>query len=203
VRVCVRRTDSTQLKSPKRDKEADMPRVLIPLAQGFEELEAVTVIDILRRAGLEVVTAGLDPGPVRASRGVVLVPDTQLDQVITERFDMIVLPGGREGAKRLQEDARILDLLRRTAKRGDYIAAICAAPRVLAEAGLLEERRATSFPGILDGIEGIKLSRDPVVQDGMIVTSRGPGTAMDFALELVRLLLGEAARANVEAPLQR
>jgi len=180
-----------------------MPRVLVPLAEGCEELEAVTIIDILRRAGIDVVTAGLTPGPVRASRGVTLVPDTLLDHVLAQDFDMIVLPGGKGGAERLAADPRIRDLLVRAADKGDYIAAICAAPRVLAEAGLLEERRATSFPGILDDIEGITLSRDPVVQDGMIVTSRGPGTAMDFALELVRLLLGEAARANVEAPLQR
>jgi len=184
-------------------EETTMPRVLVPLAEGCEELEAVTIIDILRRAGIDVVTAGLTPGPVRASRGVTLVPDTLLDHVLAQDFDMIVLPGGKGGAERLAADPRIRDLLVRAADKGDYIAAICAAPRVLAEAGLLEERRATSFPGILDDIEGITLSRDPVVQDGMIVTSRGPGTAMDFALELVRLLLGEAARANVEAPLQR
>ena len=180
-----------------------MPRVLVPLAEGCEELEAVTIIDILRRAGIDVVTAGLTPGPVRASRGVTLVPDTLLDTVLSSDFDMIVLPGGKGGAERLAADPRVRDLLMKAAEDGNYLAAICAAPRVLAEAGLLAGRRATSFPGILDDIQGIKLSRDPVVRDGTIVTSRGPGTAMDFALELVRLLLGEAARADVEAPLQR
>jgi len=190
-------------RAVENDEETTMPRVLVPLAEGCEELEAVTIIDILRRAGIDVVTAGLTPGPVRASRGVTLVPDTLLDHVLAQDFDMIVLPGGRGGADRLALDPRVRELLVRTAERGRYIAAICAAPRVLAEAGLLAGRRATAFPGILDDIQGIELSRDPVVRDGTMVTSRGPGTAMDFALELVRLLLGDAARAAVETPLQR
>jgi 4-methyl-5(b-hydroxyethyl)-thiazole monophosphate biosynthesis len=180
-----------------------MPRVLVPLAQGCEEIEAVTIIDILRRADIEVVTAGLVPGTVEASRGVKLVPDTELDAVMTEEFDMIVLPGGRGGAERLALDPRILKLLVRAAEGGRYTAAICAAPRVLAEAGLLTGRRATAFPGILDDMNGLELTREPVVTDGKIVTSRGPGTAMDFALELIRLLLGDEARAKVESPLQR
>jgi protein deglycase len=180
-----------------------MPRVLVPLAEGCEELEAVTIIDILRRAGILVVTAGLVAGPVRASRGVTLVPDTELDEVLTQAFDMIVLPGGKGGADRLAADMRVRDLLIKAARAGRYTAAICAAPRVLAEAGLLAGRHATSFPGILDDMPGITLSRDSVVQDGTIITSRGPGTAMDFALELVRLLLGDAARGQVEASLQR
>ena len=180
-----------------------MPRVLVPLAQGCEELEAVTVIDILRRAGVDVVTAGLIPGPVRASRGVVLVPDTLLDAVGNDPFDMIVLPGGKEGAERLGEDSRVRDLLRRMAAEGRYVAAICAAPGVLAKAGLLDGRQATAFPGILDRVPGLTPSAEAVVRDGTIVTSRGPGTALDFALELVRLLKGDAVKAEVEAPLQR
>ncbi|HET9234209.1 MAG TPA: DJ-1 family glyoxalase III [Candidatus Eisenbacteria bacterium] len=180
-----------------------MPRVLVPLAQGCEELEAVTVIDILRRAGVEVVTVGLTPGPVRASRGVVILPDSILDAVLAESFDMIVLPGGKEGAERLGADTRIRDLLRRMAAEGRYVAAICAAPAVLAKAGLLDGRRATAFPGILDRVTELTSSAEAVVRDGTIVTSRGPGTALDFALELVRLLQGDAVKAAVEAPLQR
>ena len=180
-----------------------MPRVLVPLAQGCEELEAVTVIDILRRAAIEVVVAGLEPGPVLASRGVRLIPDALLDAVVTDVFDMIVLPGGREGAQRLGDDARIGDLIRRSASEGRYVAAICAAPGVLARAGLLEGRRATAFPGVLDELPGLTKSADAVVRDGTIVTSRGPGTALDFALELVRLLRGDAVKTEVEAPLYR
>ncbi len=180
-----------------------MVRVLVPLAEGCEELEAVTVIDLLRRAGIEVVVAGLAEGAVKASRGVVLVPDVTLDAVLEENFEMIVLPGGAGGAARLEADARLRRLLRRQADSGRYIAAICAAPKVLAEAGLLSGRRVTSFPGFLDQVEGVNYETTAVVVDGQVVTSRGPGTALDFALNLIALLLGERVASEVEAPLQR
>ena len=181
------------------------PSVLVPLAQGCEELEAVTVIDLLRRAGITVTSAGLDARPVTASRGTVLVPDTTLDQVLHQEFDMIVLPGGQPGADHLRDDARVQQLLKRQAAADRYVAAICAAPRALAQAGLLDGRRATSFPGSLEGcpVENLRYLTDPVVVDGKIVTSRGPGTAMDFALTLIELLSGRDAREQVEKPLQR
>lgn len=182
-----------------------MPRVLVPLAPGFEELEAVTVVDLLRRAGVEVVTAGLADGPVRASRGVVVVPDTTLDRIADDDFDMIVLPGGLPGADHLNADPRIHRILRRTAAAGGYAAAICAAPKVLAGAGLLDGRKATGYPGVLDrlNLPRTELLQRAVVTDGRIVTSRGPGTAMDFALELIERLLGKTKRDEVEAPLVR
>ena len=182
-----------------------MARVLIPLAQGCEELEAVTVIDLLRRAGIEVVTAGLEEGPVTCSRGVVLVPDTTLDAVLEDDFDMMVLPGGLPGADHLNQDPRIIRLLRQLAERGKYAAAICAAPKVLASAGLLQGRRATSYPGVLDALELPDTIRrdDPVVVDERVITSRGPGTAMDFALELIEKLAGREQRDAVESALVR
>ena len=182
-----------------------MARVLVPLAQGCEELEAVTVIDLLRRAGIEVITAGLDAQPVRAARGTVLVPDTTLDAAVESDFDMIVLPGGLPGSDYLRDDERIIGLVRHMAAADRYTAAICAAPRVLAKAGLLDNRRATSYPGAIDPgqIPGIDYVEDAVVTDGKVVTSRGPGTAMDFALQLIELLAGKAKRDEVEAPLQR
>lgn len=182
-----------------------MASVLIPLAQGCEELEAVTLIDLLRRAGIEVITAGLDDQPVRGSRGTVLVPDTTLDAVLDRPFDMIVLPGGLPGADHLNEDPRIHRLLRDMHDAGRYTAAICAAPRVLANAGLLQGRRATSYPGVLyeNLVEGLEYSTDPVVRDDRIITSRGPGSAMDFALALIEILAGADRRREVEAPLQR
>jgi len=181
------------------------PIVLVPLAHGCEELEAVTIIDLLRRAGITVVSAGLDAHPVKASRGTVLVPDASLDAVLDRDFDMIVLPGGQPGADNLRDDPRIQDMLKQQAAADKYVAAICAAPRVLAQAGLLNGRRATSFPGSLEGTpaENLDYSQDPVVVDGRLVTSRGPGTAMDFALTLIELLLGREARDKVEKPLQR
>lgn len=180
-----------------------MKTVLIPLAQGCEEIEAVTVMDILRRAGIEVISAGLDAQPVRASRGVMLLPDTTLDAAIKQAYDMVVLPGGQPGTNNLKADMRIIKLLQHMVQQGKYVAAICAAPSVLAAAGLLDGKRATSFPGALDAFPHIQRQHAVVVEDGKLITSRGPGTAMDFALVLVERLAGHARRAEVEAGLQR
>ena len=182
-----------------------MACVLVPLAQGCEELEAVTVVDLLRRAGIEVVTAGLDEQPVRASRGVVLVADMALDEALQRDYDMVVLPGGLPGADHLKNDARIIRMLVQMSAAGKYTAAICAAPAVLAKAGLLEGKRATSFPGSLnaDSVPGLEYVEQPVVADGKVITSRGPGTAMDFALELIAALSGKQVRDEVESGLQR
>lgn len=182
-----------------------MANILVPLAQGCEELEAITITDLLTRAGFNVVTAGLDERPVTASRGMVLVPNTTLEQVMQDEFDMIVLPGGLPGADHLNQDRRIHELLARMQQAGKPIAAICAAPKVLARAGLLNGRQATSFPGSIPAEEmsGIDYREQAVVIDGNIITSRGPGTAMDFALTLIEVLAGEEKRREVEAPLQR
>ncbi len=182
-----------------------MARVLIPLAHGCEELEAVTIIDLMRRAAIDVVTAGLDDQPVQASRGTVIVPDTTIDEVMEQEFDMMVLPGGLPGADHLNDDPRIHTLLKRLAAADKYTAAICAAPKVLATAGLLNHRKATSYPGVLDalGLQSTQLTTKAVQVDGKIVTSKGPGTAMDFALKLIEILLGREARDAVETPLQR
>jgi 4-methyl-5(b-hydroxyethyl)-thiazole monophosphate biosynthesis len=180
-----------------------MAKVLVPLADGCEEIEAVTIIDLLRRAGIEVVTAGLKPGIVKASRGVQLVPDVTLDVALQDAYDMVVLPGGMPGASNLKSDVRIIELLKKMAAAGQYTAAICAAPMVLAEAGVLNGKRATSYPGFLDAFPGVTVSADAGVQDGQVLTSRGPGTAMDFALTLVETLTGAEKRQQVEAALVR
>jgi len=182
-----------------------MARVLVPLAQGCEELEAVTIIDLLRRAQVEVITAGLAPGPVHCSRRTVLVPDTTLDKALEQDYDMVVLPGGQPGATHLENDSRIISLLKKMAASGKYTTAICAAPKVLAVAGLLDNKQATSYPGAIDTTQfpAIRRKTEAVVHDGTVVTSRRPGTAMDFALELIQILSGTETRAQVEAGLVR
>jgi len=181
-----------------------MSRVLVPLAPGFEEIEAVTLVDLLRRAGIEVHTAALADREVTGSHGITVTADMGLDDACAGDYDMIALPGGMPGADHLKTDARVLALLRRMAAEGRYTAAICAAPSVLAHAGLLAGRAATSFPGFLDAgsAPGIRLCEDAVVVDGNVVTSRGAGTAMAFALQLIELLEGAAVREQVRARLQ-
>lgn len=182
-----------------------MASVLIPLAQGCEELEAVTIIDLMRRAGIDVTTAGLDAQPVTASRGVRLIPDTTLDEALKKDYDMVVLPGGLPGADYLDQDERIQSLLKKMANSEKFTAAICAAPKVLASAGLLDGKRATAYPGTLEklSLDSTTLASEPVVKDGKVITSRGPGTAMDFALDLIENLVGTEKRNEVETGLVR
>jgi 4-methyl-5(b-hydroxyethyl)-thiazole monophosphate biosynthesis len=182
-----------------------MATVLVPLAQGCEELEAVTIIDLLRRAGITVVTAGLDDKPVKASRGVVLIPDTTLGAALEQHYDMVVLPGGLPGADHLNSDMRIREIVKTTNDAKRLVAAICAAPKVFASMGMLIGRRVTAYPGVLDNmnVPGMRITGEPVTVDGGIITSRGPGTAMDFALILIERLLGSEKRAEVERGLAR
>ncbi len=182
-----------------------MQTVLIPLAEGFEELEAVTIIDLLRRADINVVTASLGDETVTGSRGTRVVADTSVDEVLEQDFDMVVLPGGLPGADHLDADDRIHSILQRTADKDRPIGAICAAPKVLASAGLLDNKKATAYPGALDSqaLETTQITEAAVQQDGNILTSRGPGTAMDFALEIITCLAGAQKRDEVEAALLR
>ncbi len=180
-----------------------MKRVLVPLAEGFEELEAVTIIDVLRRAGLEVVVASLGSSPVTGSHGIRIAADTPLAALAEQDFDMIALPGGMPGAEHLKKDARISEIIRRLHGSGRPVAAICAAPMVLAAAGVLDGRRATSFPGFLGDATKTTVVGDAVVVDRGVITSRGPGTALDFALTLVEELVGPAERRSIESRLER
>lgn len=180
-----------------------MSRALVLLAQGCEELEAITVTDLLVRAGIVVTTAGLDDQVVTAARGARLLPDTQLSAVINQPFDLIVLPGGLPGANYLRDDPTLQALLKQHAADNKLIAAICAAPRALAAAGLLEGRRVTCYPGALDDYPHLDIRTTAIEVDGPIITSRGPGTAMDFALTLIELLQGNEKRNAVERQLVR
>lgn len=182
-----------------------MSRVLVPLAQGCEELEAITITDLLVRAGIDVTTCGLDDQPVTASRGITIIPDTSIDKIVNDNFDLIVLPGGLPGADHLRDNQILQTLIKKQAAANKYVAAICAAPKALAAAGVLAGKTATSFPGVLDALQdaSITISENAVEIDGNIVTSRGPGTAMDFALSLIELLEGVEKRDEVNQQLVR
>jgi protein deglycase len=173
---------------------AMMKRVVVPLAHGFEEIETVTVVDILRRAGISVTVAGVEtgspPGAIEGRTGIRLVPDLSIDRVKVSDFDMIVLPGGLKGAQTLQKDTRVARLLRVLQDNDRYIAAICAAPIVLAAHGMIAGRKLTSHPSVREQLSGAIYDEGRVVIDGRLVTSRGPGTAMEFAMALVEILMG-------------
>jgi 4-methyl-5(b-hydroxyethyl)-thiazole monophosphate biosynthesis len=173
---------------------AVMKRVVVPLAHGFEEIETVTVVDILRRAGISVTVAGVEtgspPGAIEGRTGIRLVPDLSIDEVKASDFDMIVLPGGLKGTQTLQKDSRVAQLLRSLQAGDRYIAAICAAPTVLAAHGMIAGRRLTSHPSVREQLSGAIYDEGRVVIDGRLVTSRGPGTAMEFAMALVEILMG-------------
>lgn len=179
-----------------------MVRVLMPLAQGVEEMEAVILADVLRRAGATVQIKGLDEERiVQASRGVLLAHEGVLSG--EEDVDLIVLPGGGEGARRLGENERVKSLLRRQEAADRWIAAICAAPLVLAEAGVGAGKRITSHPSVRAAVEAHagQYVEESVVCDPKIVTGRGPGVAMEFALVLVGLLFGARKAAEVRQPM--
>ncbi|MES0326608.1 MAG: DJ-1 family glyoxalase III [Gammaproteobacteria bacterium] len=180
-----------------------MSRALVPLAQGCEELEAITITDLLVRAGIEVTTAGLDDQTVTASRGTRLIPDTNIHNIKNELFDLIVLPGGLPGANHLRDDANLQALLKQHAANNKLIAAICAAPKALASAGLLDGKQVTCYPGALDEYPQLNVRSTAIEIDGQIVTSRGPGTAMDFTLSLIELLEGKIKRDEIERQLVR
>lgn len=161
-------------------------KVLVPLAEGFEEIETVTVIDILRRAGIETVTAALKKNPVTGSHGIPIIADILLDE--NTEFSEIVLPGGMPGSTNLKNDKRIINIIRTISKAGGLTCAICAAPIVLSEAGILENKKFTCYPGYENEItEGIYIN-EAVVSDGSIITGKGAGCAPLFALKIVEFL---------------
>lgn len=166
-------------------------RVLVPLAEGFEEIEAVTIVDVLRRAGLDVTVAGLRPGAVRGAHGIPIVPDVELGALELDGFGVLVLPGGQPGTRNLAADERVLALVRRLHAQGRRTAAICAAPAVLHAAGILRGVAVTSHPSVRQSLSGADVRAEPrVLRSGSVLTSQGAGTALEFALELVAELAG-------------
>ena len=168
-----------------------MKRILIPLAPGFEEIEALAVVDILRRAGAEVLLAGTVDGPIEGRNKIKILADTSLDSLKDHDFDMIVLPGGAVGTENLKNDARVKEIVERLHKKGKLVTAICAAPTVLSAIGITAGRTITSHPTVRTKLQREKLSEERVVVDGNIITSQGPGTAIEFAFKLVEILFGK------------
>ena len=167
-----------------------MTRTLIPLVNGCEEMEAVIIIDTLRRAKWDVVSVGLAEGVVTGSRKVCLVPDSMWNNVIPADFDLMVLPGGAEGSEQLVNEVRVLESIRAFHKEGKIVAAICAAPLVLQAAGILQNRRFTCHPGVAAQLTQGMHTHEQVVIDENIITSQGPGTALQFACTLIACIDG-------------
>lgn len=173
-------------------EEKIMKRTAILFAEGYEEVEALTVVDLLRRAkiGCDIV-AVKESGEVTGSHGIRVGADKTLSQLVMEEYDGLILPGGLRGVNNLAADERVIDMLRRFAAAGKLTAAICAGPTVLAKAGLLQGRKACCYPGMEDELTGAVACTESVVADGSIITSRGLGTAIPFALALVAYFCGE------------
>jgi protein deglycase len=171
--------------------------VLVPMSDGVEELEAVTIIDVLRRCGADVTVAGVGGVSITASRGVKLSADVSIHGCLAQSYDLIALPGGLPGAEHLRDCDELIEMLKSQDAAGRLYAAICASPAVVLEYhGLLEGKKATCYPAMLDKL-GDKGVDEPVVEDGNCITSQGPGTAMAFALALASRLYGKEAAGSV------
>lgn len=164
-------------------------RAVVLLAEGFEEIEAVTVIDVLRRAGVEVVAAGVGGNlGIEGAHGIEIQADRRLEDISGVQPDLVVLPGGMPGATNLATDPGVLELVRNAAAAGRLVAAICAGPLGLREAGVLAQRRMTCYPTFADQFPGSRYEKADVVRDANVITGSGPGTALRFALALVEAL---------------
>lgn len=170
--------------------------VCLFLADGFEEIEALTPVDLLRRAGVEVVTVGVTGKNVTGSHGITVSADVTGDEakeLLSKDIEMIILPGGMPGASNLDSSELVDRFISYAAERGAYLAAICAAPMLLGKRGLLKGKDATCYPGFENYLEGAVHYEASVVVDGNFVTSDGMGSALDFSLQLVSLLKGDMA----------
>jgi len=185
------------------ETSVETSRVAVLLAPGFEEIEAVTIVDVLRRADLPTVTLSVGCiGTVEGSHGLRLEADASLENVGGMGFDMVVLPGGMPGSEHLADDPAVRQLLRKTAERGAWTAALCAAPIALQAAGLLTDgRRVTSYPTVAGRLTGATYTGARVEIDGRIVTGAGPGAGLEFALTLVEMLDSRDAADRLRRPM--
>lgn len=178
-------------------------RVLVPLAEGFEEIEAITIIDILRRASIDVTT--IHPGkqnPVTGSHNIPVKADKHLKEIDIVDYNILVLPGGMPGSENLKNDDKIISFIKHIYSRGGYIAALCAAPIALERAEIIFGKKITCFPGFEKHIRDIDYTGEPVSVDGKIITGKGPGCAIPFTLEIVRILKGDDAMTELKETMQ-
>jgi len=180
-----------------------MVRVLVPFTTGVEEIEFIAIVDLLRRAEIEVCMASLDGNSVTGRSNIVIAADAAMAVVMGQEWDMVVLPGGLPNADLLRDDASVKAVVERLRSESRMIAAICAAPTALAAYGITEGRRVTSYPACRPDMESLQPSSvyvdEAVVEDGFLITSRGPGTAIEFALHLISRLCGEEKAAEIRA----
>jgi len=167
-----------------------MSKAAILLAEGFEEIEALTVVDVLRRCNVKIDVVGVSGDVIEGAHGIRVIPDTGIGDIKIENYDALILPGGNPGYKNLRSNERVIAMVKSAFEKDKIIAAICAAPAVLADAGILKGKRATIYPGMEDEIvkAGAEFSENLVVVDENIVTSRGPATTILFALKLGEIL---------------
>ncbi len=174
--------------------------VAILLGTGFEEAEALVPADLLRRAGVQVVLAGVNGPQIAGAHGITVQADRTVEQLNSAQVDLVMLPGGLGGVESIGASKAALDLIGRVWDGGRYVAAICAAPTLLARMGLLQGRRAVCYPGMEDQMTGAQPQPgEQVVVDGKLITGQAPGAAFPFALKLVEILKGPAALAQVVA----
>jgi len=180
-----------------------MKKVAVLLADGFEEVEVITAVDFLRRAGIEVILTSISELKVTGSHDIVILADTTF-AALRDDLDGIILPGGMPGAANLAQSKALIAFIRKMNKSNKLLAAICAAPAlVLGKSGLLEGRKFTCYPGFENEVTGANFTTESVVLDGNILTSRGPGTAAEFAIAIIDYLLGiDAAEAVKKSTLQ-
>ena len=169
----------------------DLRAVYIFLADGFEDIEGLTIVDLMRRAGIDIQTVSIkETKEVTTSHGISLLTDCTFTETDFSDADMLVLPGGMPGTRYLAEYEPLMELLKSFYNNGGKVAAICAAPSVFAQLGFLKGRKATSYPSFMDKLDGAVTTEEPVAVDGNVTTSRGLGTAIDFALSLIGQLEG-------------
>ena len=178
-----------------------MARIAVIFADGFEDIEAIATVDVLRRAQCDVVMVGLDAEQVSSSHGVTIIMDTTLAELDGE-LDAVVLPGGLPGAENLKNSSAVLSLLKETYNKGKIVAAICAAPMALEAAGLMSGVTATCYPGFESSVGSANMTGNRIEQDGRIITGNGPGSAIEFALQIVRAIGKEDTASALKAGMQ-